>query len=61
MLAEPLRYETKVTRCEECGVAFPSAYQRVIDGTTMGGEPIHMEICPAGHFLSCGPADYYLV
>jgi hypothetical protein len=61
VLAEPFRYETKMTRCEECGVAFPSACQRVIDGKTTVVEPIYREMCPAGHVLSYGAADYYLV
>jgi hypothetical protein len=61
VLAESFRYETKMTRCEECGVAFPSAYQRAIDGKTAFVERIYKEMCPAGHVLSYGAADYYLV
>jgi hypothetical protein len=61
MLAEPLRYETKMTRCEECGMAFPSAYQGVIDTVTLLTGRIYTETCPAGHVLSYKAADYYLV
>jgi hypothetical protein len=61
MIAEPLRHVTKMTRCDECGVAFASAYQEVIDAVTPGAVQSHTEICPAGHVLNYEAADYYLV
>ena len=61
MVAEPPRHITKMTRCDDCGVAFASAYQEVIDAVTPGARQIHTEICPAGHVLSYGAGDYYLV
>jgi hypothetical protein len=61
MIAEPLRHVTKMTRCDDCGVAFASAYQEVIDAVAPGADQIHTEICPAGHVLSYRADDYYLV
>jgi hypothetical protein len=61
MLAEPLRYVTKMTRCDHCGVAFASAYQEVIDAGTPGAAQVHTEMCPAGHVLDYEEGDYYLV
>jgi hypothetical protein len=60
MLAEPLRYETKMTRCEECGMAFPSRYQVIHATTPAAGQP-HIEMCPAGHVLAYTAGDYYVV
>ncbi len=61
MIAEPLRRATKMTRCDECGIAFASAYQEVIDVETPSTGQSHTEICPAGHALTYKAADYYIV
>jgi hypothetical protein len=61
MLAEPLKYVTLMTRCELCGMAFPSACQKVIDAVAPGDGQTYTEICPAGHVQSYTVGDYYLV
>ncbi len=61
MLAEPLRYVTLMTRCDHCGMAFPSACQRVIDAVTPSDSQTYAEVCPAGHVRNYTVSDYYLV
>jgi hypothetical protein len=61
MLAEPLRYVTLMTRCDHCGMAFPSACQKVVDAVTPDDGRSYTETCPAGHVRICTVDSYYLV
>ena len=52
------KYVTRMTRCDACGVAFPSSSQ-VFNRTRK--QHSHTEICPSGHVNTCSEVDYYFV
>jgi hypothetical protein len=57
VIAEPMLYVTRMVRCKDCGVGFPSAIQTLGSRALMD---IEVEMCPAGAVNdSYESFDYY--